>query len=149
MSAVVACNVEDLQRNDRRLSLGSGVSSRSSGSGRLAAFFGNQKTVSRQASSVIDAPLLQTQPEHNENHRGAAACSAVTVVARVRPVLSAAEARQPDGVRCSPETSSLSLESNRGDKKNFTLDQVFDGREPEGSQTAIFGPAPLQPFSCR
>lgn len=68
-----------------------------------------------------------------ENGQAAAAASAasatasVVVVARIRPKLPK-EDKEPDGVEVYSDAQTLSIYNNGREKKQYTLDQVFDSR---------------------
>lgn len=63
----------------------------------------------------------------SENGQAASATASVVVVARIRPKLPK-EDKEPDGVEVYSDAQTLSIYNNGREKKQYTLDQVFDSR---------------------
>lgn len=62
-----------------------------------------------------------------DENGGASATASVVVVARIRPKLPK-EDKEPDGVEVYSDAQTLSIFNNGREKKQYTLDQVFDSR---------------------
>eukprot|EP00929_Paragymnodinium_shiwhaense_P056195 TRINITY_DN28128_c1_g2_i3.p1 TRINITY_DN28128_c1_g2~~TRINITY_DN28128_c1_g2_i3.p1 ORF type:complete len:1158 (-),score=237.26 TRINITY_DN28128_c1_g2_i3:854-4327(-) len=63
--------------------------------------------------------------------------SGITVCARIRPNL-LHESEEPDGVKVMGDRSNIILTNACGERKQFALDEVFDSRSAEVSQTFVY-----------
>eukprot|EP00438_Fugacium_kawagutii_P008788 Skav235603 [mRNA] locus=scaffold3336:62397:75127:+ [translate_table: standard] len=82
-------------------------------------------------ANKIALPVSRRPPQRSTTQANmdpaASATASVVVVARIRPKLPK-EDKEPDGVEVYSDSQTLSIYSNQREKKQYTLDQVFDSR---------------------